>query len=171
MAMDAVPFFVDQLEREHALNKKMLAQVPEGKNTWKPHEKSMELGYLAALVAQMPAWIALVLTTDELELTDPHAGQDFRPVAQDSNEALLAYADIALRKANSALSSVKEEHWGQPWTLKIAGNAVSSATRLQQVAENFTHMAHHRGQLTVYLRLLGDKVPATYGPSADEKVG
>jgi len=65
---------------------------------------------------------------------------------------------------------VSEEQWSQPWVLKIAGNAVSSATRLQQVAENFTHMAHHRGQLTVYLRLLGDKVPATYGPSADEKI-
>lgn len=168
--MDAIRFFADQLQREHALNKKVLAEVPEGNNAWKPHEKSMELGYLAALVAQMPAWIALVLTTDELELTDPHSGQDFRPVAQDSTSALLAYADAAFAKAMSALETVKEEQWNQPWTLKIAGNAVSSATRLQQVAENFTHMAHHRGQLTVYLRLLGDKVPATYGPSADEKI-
>lgn len=168
--MDAVRFFQDQLQREHALNKKVLAEVPEGNNFWKPHEKSMELGYLAALVAQMPAWIALVLTTDELELTDPHSGQDFRPVAQDSSEALLAYADTAFAKAASALAAVSEEQWSQSWTLKIAGNAVSSATRLQQVAENFTHMAHHRGQLTVYLRLLGDKVPATYGPSADEKI-
>jgi uncharacterized damage-inducible protein DinB len=169
--MDAVRFFQDQLQREHALNKKVLEEVPEGNNSWKPHEKSMELGYLAALVAQMPAWISLVLTTDELELTDPHAGKDFRPVAQDSTQALLAYADAALDKATSALSSVKEEQWDQPWTLKIAGKPASSATRLQQVAENFTHAAHHRGQLTVYLRLLGNKVPATYGPSADEKVG
>lgn len=168
--MNAVSFFSDQLTREHALNKKVLAEVPEGNNAWKPHEKSMELGYLAALVAQMPAWIALVLTTDELELTDPHSRQDFRPVAQDSTSALLAYADAAFAKAMFALETVKEEQWNQPWTLKIAGNAVSSTTRLQQVAENFTHMAHHRGQLTVYLRLLGDKVPATYGPSADEKI-
>jgi uncharacterized damage-inducible protein DinB len=168
--MNAVSFFSDQLKREHTLNKKVLAEVPEGNNAWKPHEKSMELGYLAALVAQMPAWIALVLTTDELELTDPHSGKDFRPVAQDSTSALLAYAETAFAKASSALETVKEEQWNKPWTLKIAGNAVSSATRLQQVAENFTHMAHHRGQLTVYLRLLGDKVPATYGPSADEKI-
>ena len=169
--MDAVNFFSDQLKREHALNKKVLAEVPEGNNTWKPHEKSMELGYLAALVAQMPAWIALVLTTDEFDLTDAHSGEAFRPVAQNSTEALLTYADTAFEKAATALASVKQEQWVQPWTLKIAGKAVSSATRLQQVAENFTHMAHHRGQLTVYLRLLGDKVPATYGPSADEKVG
>jgi uncharacterized damage-inducible protein DinB len=169
--MDAVRFFQDQLQREHALNKKVLEEVPEGNNSWKPHEKSMELGYLAALVAQMPAWISLVLTTDELELTDPHAGKDFRPVAQNSTQALLTYANAALDKATSALSSVKEEQWDQPWTLKIAGKVASSATRLQQVAENFTHAAHHRGQLTVYLRLLGNKVPATYGPSADEKVG
>jgi len=101
--MNAVSFFSDQLKREHALNKKVLAEVPEGNNAWKPHEKSMELGYLAALVAQMPAWIALVLTTDELELTDPHSGKDFRPVAQDSSEALLAYADTAFAKAASAL--------------------------------------------------------------------
>jgi uncharacterized damage-inducible protein DinB len=169
--MDAVRFFADQLQREHALNKKVLAQVPEGKNGWKPHEKSMELGYLAALVAQMPAWIALVLTTDEMELTDPHAGKDFRPVAQDSNEALLAYADAALAKADSALSHASEGVWEGSWNLKIGGRVVSSATRLQQVAENFTHLAHHRGQLTVYLRLLDATVPATYGPSADEKVG
>lgn len=168
--MDAVSFFSDQLKREHALNKKVLAEVPEGNNAWKPHEKSMELGYLAALVAQMSAWIALVLTSDEFDLTDAHAGEAFRPVAQDSTQALLTYADAAFDKADKALTAVQEEQWSQPWMLKIAGEAVSSATRLQQVAENFTHMAHHRGQLTVYLRLLGDKVPATYGPSADEKI-
>ncbi|SEC56078.1 DinB family protein [Terriglobus roseus] len=168
--MDAVSFFRAQLEREQALNRKVLQQVPEGKNSWKPHEKSMEFGYLAALVAQMPGWIAMMIATDGLDLDDKTSGDKFQARASESNEALWELAEENYLKAKSALEGTTEEHLEGSWAFRMRGVALNSGPRLEQIADTFTHMAHHRGQLTVYLRLLGAKVPATYGPSADEKV-
>ncbi|AFL87856.1 hypothetical protein Terro_1549 [Terriglobus roseus DSM 18391] len=169
--MDAVGFFLAQLEREQALNRKVLQQVPEGKNSWKPHEKSMELGYLAALIAQMPGWIAMMIATDGLDLDDKESGDKFQARASESSEALMKLTEDNYAKAKSALEGTTEEHLGGPWAFRMRGVDLNGGPRLEQIADAFTHMAHHRGQLTVYLRLLGQKVPATYGPSADEKVG
>jgi uncharacterized damage-inducible protein DinB len=168
--MDAVRFFVAQLEREQSLNLKVLKQVPEGKNAWKPHEKSMEFGYLAALVAQMPAWIAMMIATDGLNLDDKESSSKFQAHASESSEALLKLAEDSYAKAKSALEGTNEEHLEGPWAFRMRGVDLNSGPRIGQIADTFTHMAHHRGQLTVYLRLLGAKVPSTYGPSADEKI-
>jgi len=169
--MEMTKFFLDQLEREVAASRKVLAEVPEGNNSWKPHEKSMEMGYLAALVAQMPAWIAMMIATDELNLDDKASSGQFQAKGSDSREALLKLAEDSYGKAKAALSGTTEEHLNGTWSFKMHGKAVASGTRIQQIADTFTHLAHHRGQLTVYLRLNGAKVPATYGPSADERMG
>jgi len=168
--MDAVRFFVEQLDREHGLNRKVLVEVPEGKNNWKPHEKSMELGYLAALVAQMPAWIAMMVATEGLDLADKSQTGGFQAKGSDSRDALLKLADESTAKGKAALEGTNEDHLNRHWCFRIGDKVVQDASRMQQIADVYTHMAHHRGQLTVYLRLLGEKVPATYGPSADERI-
>ncbi len=168
--MDAVRFFLDQLERESKLSHKVLNEVPEGKNTWKPHERSMELGYLAALIAQMPAWIAIMIATDELDFADSQQRSSLQAKASDSRAALLKLADDSYAKGKAALEGTAEQHQNGPWAFKMDGKTLAGGSRVDQIAEALTHLTHHRGQLTVYLRLLGQKVPSTYGPSGDDKV-
>ena len=102
--MELTKFFTDQLDREVAASRKVLQRVPEGRNDWKPHERSMPMGYLAALVAQMPAWIAMMLTTTELNLDDKASSGNFQAKASDSNADLLKLADDSAEKARSALA-------------------------------------------------------------------
>jgi uncharacterized damage-inducible protein DinB len=166
--MELKAFFLQQLERETAANRKVLERVPQGKNSWKPHERSMDMGYLAALVASMPGWISMMIETDELDLDKPES-QRFRAKPQDSAAELLKLADASKAQAEAALSHTSEAHLAKTWKFVMGGKAVSEAPRIQQIADVFTHMAHHRGQLTVYLRLNEAKVPAIYGPSADER--
>lgn len=168
--MELNSFFLQLLGRESAANRKVLERVPEGKNSWKPHERSMEMGYLAALVASMPGWIAMMIETEELNLDKPES-QRFRTKSQDSTADLLKLAQESNAKAETALRKTNAEHLDKPWRFVMGGRAVSEAPRSQQISDVFTHMAHHRGQLTVYLRLNEAKVPAIYGPSADERFG
>lgn len=166
--MELVNFFLKQVERETAANRKVLERVPQGKNSWKPHERSMEMGYLAALVATMPAWILMIIESEELNLDKPES-QRFRARPQDSTAELLKLADESKTKAETAFRTTNEGHLAKPWRFVMGGKTLSEAPRSQQIADVFTHMAHHRGQLTVYLRLNEAKVPAIYGPSADER--
>ena len=166
--MEMGKFFIDQLEREAAASRKVLERVPEGRNDWKPHERSMPLGYLAALVAQMPGWIAMMLTTKELNIDDKSGSGGFQAKASESREALLKLADDSAGKARSELSNATEDQLNEVWSFKMHGKTLNSGPRHQQVADTFTHLAHHRGQLTVYLRLNEVPVPAIFGPSADE---
>ncbi len=166
--MELKSFFLQQLNRESAANRRALERVPEGKNSWKPHERSMEMGYLAALVASMPAWISMMIETDELNLDQPES-QRFRARAQDSTADLLKLSNESKAAAELALRGTNDRHLAESWKFVMGGKALSEAPRSQQIADVFTHMAHHRGQLTVYLRLNEAKVPAIYGPSADER--
>lgn len=160
--------FLDELERESARCRRVLEQVPEGKYDWKPHERSMPFGYLAELVAQMPAWVGYALDQDELDLNPPGGAQD-RPGPMQTSAELLAGLDAAVAKARGALEKTTEEHLVTPWRLLAGGHVVWEAPRHVVIRDTLNHLAHHRGQMTVYLRLLGAKVPALYGPSADDK--
>jgi uncharacterized damage-inducible protein DinB len=166
--MELKTFFLQQLERETAASRKVLERVPQGRNSWKPHERSMEMGYLAALVASMPGWISMMIETEELNFDKPES-QRFRATAQNSTADLLKLADESKAQAETALKNTNEGHLAKPWKFVMGGKALNEAPRSQQIADVFTHMAHHRGQLTVYLRLNEAKVPAIYGPSADER--
>jgi len=168
--MEMTKFFTDQLDREVAASLKVLQRVPEGRNDWKPHERSMPMGYLAALVAQMPAWIALMLTTTEFNLDNKAESGNFQVKGPESNAALLKLADDSAQKARTALSDATEDDLNIVWSVKLQGKTLSSGPRHQQIADAFTHLSHHRGQLTVYLRLNEVPVPAIFGPSADESV-
>ena len=152
-------------DREVAISQKVLANVPEGKFDWKPHPKSMAFGYLAQLVAMMPVWVAMVCDQDELDLAAGNLKQDPWKTADDLLKAHEGFA----AKGRAALAGIDEQKlYTTRWALKMKGNVVANDLRHQVVADTLTHLAHHRGQMTVYLRLLEAKVASTYGPSADD---
>lgn len=168
--MKLTDLFLEQLEKEAASSRRALERVPEGRNGWKPHPRSMELGYLAALVAAMPGWIDLIVNREELDLRAPDGGQ-FRPRTVSSTAELVQLLDCSVAKGRVALSGTTDEHLMKPWRFVIGGSSVTQESRYVMLRDSvFSHLAHHRGQLTVYLRLNEMAVPAIYGPSADERI-
>jgi uncharacterized damage-inducible protein DinB len=166
--MELKKFYLGQLNREAEATRKAIERVPEGRNDWKPHEKSMPLGHLAALVAGMPGWVALMIETDEFNLDDP-ANDGLRTKPVESKAELLKLLNDGVTKSRKALENTTEEHLLKPWRFIAGGHEVSNQPRYEMLTDSmFAHLAHHRGQLTVYLRLTGTSVPAIYGPSADE---
>jgi len=162
-------YFLAQLDREAASTRKAIERVPEGHNDFKPHPRSMEIGYLASVVAGMIGWITLIVDRDQFDLDSPE-GAEFRTRPLSSKAELLSSLDSAVANARRALQSTNDEHLGKPWAFRIGGNPVSQNPRSIMISDSvFSHLAHHRGQLTVYLRLLEARVPALFGPSADER--
>jgi uncharacterized damage-inducible protein DinB len=159
--------FLAQLEAESGRTRRALQNVPEGRDDWKPHEKSMTLGRLAMLVARMPSWLAMIIKQNELDLKPPGGSNvDQRPLR--TRDELVQALDEGVAEARDALASATDEHLLKPWRLLVAGGVVSQDARHVVLRDTFMHLAHHRGQLTVYLRLNGEPVPAIYGPSADD---
>ena len=163
--MKLTDLFLAELEREVAATRNSVARVPEGRNDWKPHEKSMRLGYLAALVATMPSWMEAIVRDDEIDFKAPHA---YRTEEFPSTRELVEAFDRSLDKARHALAGTTDEHLLTNWRLRAGEHIISETPRYIVIQDTFTHLAHHRGQLTVYLRLTGASVPSIYGPSADE---
>jgi uncharacterized damage-inducible protein DinB len=167
--MELKSYLLAQLDREAVQTRRTIERMPEGQNDFKPHERSMAFGYLASLVGSMLGWIALMIDRDELNLDDP-SSEGFRTKAVETRAELLAQHDAAVVNARRALESTSEEHLQTPWAFKMNGQTIQQLPRYQMIADAvFSHLAHHRGQLTVYLRLNEARVPALYGPSADER--
>ncbi|MBA3356750.1 MAG: damage-inducible protein DinB [Pyrinomonadaceae bacterium] len=165
--MNLTEFLLAELDREVERSRSALEQVPEGKYDWKPHEKSMIFGYLANMVATIPTWIAMEITQDELDVA-PADGSKWEQKRMDTSEAFLEALDKAATDARSALEQTTEEHLLTSWRLLARGQVVMESPRHVMIQDTINHWAHHRGQMTVYLRLMGAKVPALYGPSADD---
>ena len=165
--MEITELFLAQLERETPSSLRVLQRVPEGKQDWKPHEKSMPMGYLAALVATMPSWIAMAITMDSLDL-NPVGGSSYKRPEWKTRKDLTHLLDQSVAQAREALRGTSDEHLMTVWHLLSAGRAVSESPRHEVISDTFSHLGHHRGQLTVYLRLNGVPVPSVYGPTADE---
>ena len=156
---------IAELKMEAASTRKMLERVPVEKNDWKPHDKSMKLGRLATHVAELPGWITTTMTTDELDF----AKIDYKPVIAATNEELLAKLDENVNKAIASLENANDADFEKMWTLRNGEKVFFSMPKkvvLRTVA--YSHHYHHRGQLSVYLRLLDIPIPGMYGPSADE---
>lgn len=165
--MNLVQLFLAELDREGARTRRAVERVPAGRDDWKPHAKSMPLGRLAGLVASMPSWVPLILTQDELDLTPPPGAGQYQQPATDS---LAAALDGHVAKAREALLATNDEFLlTTNWRLKANGKIVMNEPRHIVLRDTLNHLAHHRGQLTVYLRLLDQPVPAIYGPSADDQ--
>ena len=167
-AMNLTQLFRAELDREAVRTRRALEQVPTGRDDWKPHPKSMPFGRLAGLVASMPSWISLILEQDQLDLNPPGGGGQYR---QPSTDTLVETHDQHVAKARESLSKTSDEFLlTTNWQLLVSGNVVSDTPRHVMLRDTLNHLAHHRGQLTVYLRLSERMVPAIYGPSADDQL-
>jgi uncharacterized damage-inducible protein DinB len=164
-----IEMFQAQLDAEAKRTRGALERVPEGRDDWAPHAKSMPLGRLAMLVARMPTWFGLIVNQDELDLNPPGGGSNVDQRALKTPAELVKAHDEGVAQARVALRSLTEDRLMKPWRLMVAGKVVSEEPRHVVIRDTFTHLAHHRGQLTVYLRLNDAPVPAIYGPSADDQ--
>jgi uncharacterized damage-inducible protein DinB len=165
--MKLTEFLLAELDREVERSRRALVEVPEGKYDWKPHEKSMIFGYLANMVATIPSWLAMQVTQGELDVA-PAEGSKMEQKRLDTSAALIEALDKSAAGARSALENTTGEHLLTPWKLLAHGQVVMESPRYEFIQDTINHWAHHRGQMTVYLRLMGAKVPAIYGPSADD---
>jgi uncharacterized damage-inducible protein DinB len=166
--MKLTELLLAELDREVERSRRALEQVPEGKFDWKPHEKSMIFGYLANMVATIPSWLAMEITKNDLDVA-PAGGGQMDQTRKDTSEALIKALDKSADEARTALEKTTDEHLMTPWKLLARGQVVLEAPRHVMIQDTINHWAHHRGQMTVYLRLMGATVPALYGPSADDK--
>lgn len=165
--MKMTEFLLAEMDREVERSRHALEQVPEGKYDWKPHEKSMIFGYLANMVATIPSWIAMEINQDRLDVA-PAEGSKMEQKRLDTSDALLQALDKTAADARSALQKTTDEHLLTSWQLLARGQVVMESPRHVMIQDTINHWSHHRGQMTVYLRLMGAKVPALYGPSADD---
>ncbi|MFN2493693.1 MAG: DinB family protein [Pyrinomonadaceae bacterium] len=165
--MKMTELLLAEFDREVERSRRALEQVPEGKYDWKPHDKSMIFGYLADMVATIPTWIAMEIKQDELDVAPADAPKMER-AHNDTSAALVAALDKAVSDARTALQKTSDDHLMTSWRLLARGNVVMESPRHVMIQDTINHWAHHRGQMTVYLRLMGAKVPALYGPSADD---
>lgn len=166
--MKLTEFYREELDREVERSRKALQEVPDGKYDWKPHERSMIFGYLADMVATIPTWITMEINRDELDVAPPE-GQGTKQAPKETSAELLKALDDAAADARAALEKTSDEHLMTNWKLLAQGKVVIELPRYQMIQETMNHWSHHRGQMTVYLRLMGAKVPALYGPSADDR--
>ncbi len=165
--MKMTEIFLSQLEAEARRTRRALEQVPDDRDDWKPHDKSMPLGRLAVLVAGMPSWFAMMIHDDQLDLSPP-GGSGYQPPVMRTRAERVKALEEGVAKAREALAGTTDEHLMKPWRLLVAGKVVGEDPRHVVIRDTFMHLAHHRGQLTVYLRLNDRTVPAIYGPSADD---
>lgn len=161
MTTPAIP--LKEFDQEMASTRKLLERVPSEKGSWKPHPKSFSLGHLAQLVAWMPGWITRTLRETELDLA--RAGG----YSLETTEALLREFDRNVREAREALAAVQGADLDVAWSLKHGDQVLWTAPRGEVVRSHLNHLIHHRGQLTVYARLVDVPVPSIYGPTADER--
>jgi uncharacterized damage-inducible protein DinB len=157
---------INELTHEAAQTRKMLERVPFDKWDYKPHEKSMSLGSLTVHIAELPAWVSMTLNTDELDF----AKWEYKPYQPKDKEDLLSFFDKNVEQAIATLEAEDGENMLQPWTMR-RGETIFFTMPKIAVARSFAmnHLVHHRGQLSVYLRMNDVAIPGMYGPSADEK--
>jgi uncharacterized damage-inducible protein DinB len=166
--MTMTEWFLAELDSEAEKSRRVLEQVPTGKRDWKPHDRSMEFGYLSDLVANIPSWVDMAVTLDELDIA-PKEGPRYRPAPLNTAGELVAALDKAVAQARNALKKTSDAHLETRWRLLAGGQLALEQPRRDVIRDTFLHSAHHRGQMTVYLRLLGSMVPSVYGPSADDR--
>lgn len=159
--------FIAELKHESGLTKKMLERAPLDKKDWRPHEKSMTLGRLSTHVAEISHWVSDIRHIDDFDFITNY---NFKPVIAASTEELLHIFQTNLDKAIDDLSSMDDGDFNKNWTVRRGEHVMFSTPKKVAIRGwALSHMIHHRGQLSVYLRLLDVPVPGMYGPSADEK--
>jgi uncharacterized damage-inducible protein DinB len=151
-----------EFEQEMTVTRRVIERVPDDTPDWKPHPKSFSLAHLAQLVSWMPGWIAQTLTKTSLDLAK---GGGY---SVEKTDTLLAAFDDNVRAARAAIKKSKDEDYDVKWSLMMGDKVLFTQPRGDVVRQHISHLSHHRGQLTVYLRMLDVPVPSIYGPTADE---
>lgn len=158
--------FVNELRHEAANTRKILERIPEDQWNWKPHDKSSTLGKLACHIAELPRWADQIVSKPEFDIVKDH----FDRVSVTSKSELIATFDAIIKQTTAILENTKDEEFSSGWTFKRGGVTAFELPRTLAIRNMvLNHIVHHRGQLSVYLRLLNVPVPGMYGPSADEK--
>ena len=166
--MTLAEVLLPEYDAEIAATRRALERVPAGKSGWKPHPKSMTLGRLATLLAELPAWAVNAVTLDELDVAPP-GGPPLRFEVIEETVRIVALFDRNAAAARAAIAGATDAEFAKPWTFKFGGRVVSTDSKYTVVRRTvLNHIVHHRGQRTVYLRLNAAAVPAIYGPTADE---
>ena len=163
--MSIAESIMQEFALEAGTTQKYMERLPDDKLAWKPHEKSMSLARLATHVAEIPSWIRIIVSSDELDL----AAREPRPQELNSQKEIFDIFRAQVEDSKKALAGKNDQELMLPWKLKMGSQVILELPRavaLRSLVMN--HFIHHRGQLSVYLRLSGVPVPATYGPSADE---
>jgi uncharacterized damage-inducible protein DinB len=157
-----------EFDHEMATTRRLLERVPEADLGWKPHVKSMTLGELAGHVANLPFWCSTTLQTTELDLDS--LGEGARLAPPESREALLRDFDSRIATARAAIAAATDAEMLAVWTLRKGGYEIFSMPRVSAIRSFvMNHLIHHRGQLSVYLRIKDVPLPPIYGPTADEQ--
>jgi len=154
--------FIKELEAEAVSTHKCLEKIPESAFDYKPHPTSMTLGYLSQLVAEIPLWIAYMIEKGEIDLATFH--NEIK-----TDKKLVDFFDDNMNRAKNALQQASEASFSKVFYLKTSGKTVFSATTADYIGPTINLWVHHRGQLTVYMRMKEIPVPAIYGPSGDDK--
>lgn len=156
-----------EFDHEIAATRRLLERVPDEKLDWRPHARSWTLGELATHVANLPAWGEFTLTTQGLDLAEtPPRGPEL------DRKGILALLDESSGSARKAIEEASAEEMGDDWTLRRGDDVIFTLPRAVVYRTTvMNHLIHHRGQLSVYLRMLDVPIPGLYGPSADDKEG
>jgi len=157
-----------EFDREMGVTRKLLERVPDGQFDWQPHPRSMTLGRLAAHLAELPHWVSITISQDGFDMSTARP-EGYQPPA--TRDAVLALFDANTAAARAALAGRGDGELMAPWSLfqgKQTLFTMPKATVLRTFV--FNHMVHHRGQLSVYLRMHDVPLPSMYGPSADEAI-
>lgn len=162
--MSMIQTLLKELDYEAVNTRKILERVPADKFDWKGHEKSMTIRRLVTHIAELPGWITMVLTTEELDF----AKNPTPPPAINSTEELMQYFEETLESGRSHLSKASEKDLEPNWILRNGEEIYSVNPKKEVIRMAFSQIIHHRAQLGVYLRLLNIPIPGSYGPSADE---
>lgn len=164
--MSQLQALVTEIQQEGENSKKILERIPEDKFDWKPHEKSMRLKSLATHIAQLAGWPGLVVTTEELDFQK--GGLNTPEI--NSTEDLIRYLEAGVQASIEALQNTTVEALNENWILRSGDQVIFEMPKIAVIrGMSMNHLIHHRGQLSVYLRLLDIPVRGMYGPSADEK--
>ena len=164
--MSIAESFLPEFDRETGITRRLLERIPDGQFAWKPHEKSMTLGRLAEHLAELPGWAKVTIDQSGIDMATRRPPEYVSPPTR---TAVLEMFDKNVAEARATLTRKSDAELMAPWTLKAQGKEVFTmpkAVVLRSFVMN--HLIHHRGQMSVYLRLQNIPVPSMYGPSADE---
>ena len=162
--MELIPMFLKEFDAEALTTRKILSRIPDDKYDWRPHPKSMTIRTLATHIAELPTWVRLALTTDELDF----AAEPYNPTIINNTKDLLGLFEKSVLEGRAQLVPENEAKLSENWTMRNGDIIYSIQTKAETMRHAYCQTVHHRAQLGVFLRLLNIPIPGSYGPSADE---